>query len=209
MASLFRLRRGWQSATLLPRSEWNLLPQHRVMLPPEHAIENYIFPLVHAPHRRHPNTRVNTRCTNSNVSATAHDGLGLGVYLIERCNWNRVRRSLRFLERLKSQLGEDGQIEISVNDTGPGLPWARPTRYLMLSLLRNQKAAVWAWQSASRSLNRMVAGSGLTPMAGVAHPSASPCPRHPRRQTSLGTLRNCIRRPSVRLIETCNVLSGG
>src|ERR1700733_5637738 len=32
-------------------------------------------------------------------SATAPDGLRLGVYLIRRCNWNPVKRSLRFLER--------------------------------------------------------------------------------------------------------------
>src|SRR6266853_5089367 len=56
----------------------------------------------------------------------------------------------------------------------PGYPRARPTRYLMRSLLRNHKAAAWAWQSACRSSNRMAAGSGPTATAGVARRSTSP-----------------------------------
>jgi C4-dicarboxylate-specific signal transduction histidine kinase len=84
---------------------------------------------------------------------------------------------------VKSQLGEDGQIEISVNDTGPGLPLGKATRYLMRSLLRNHKAAAWAWQSASRSSNRMAAGSGPTATADVARRSTSPCQRLLRKQT--------------------------
>jgi phosphoglycerate-specific signal transduction histidine kinase len=84
---------------------------------------------------------------------------------------------------VKSQLGTDGRIEISVNDTGPGFPWARPTRYLMRSLLRNHKVAAWAWQSASRSSNRMAGGSGPTATAGVARRFTSPCQRLPRKQT--------------------------
>ena len=84
---------------------------------------------------------------------------------------------------VKSQLGEDGQIEISVNDTGAGLPRVTPTRYLMRSLRRNHKAAGWAWQSASRSSNRMVGGSGPTGTASVARRSTSPCQRLPRKQT--------------------------
>ena len=84
---------------------------------------------------------------------------------------------------VKSQLGEDGQIEISVNDTGPGLPPARPTRYSTRSLRRSHKAAAWAWQSASRSSNRMADGSGPTATASVARRSTSPCQRLPRKQT--------------------------
>jgi PAS domain S-box-containing protein len=84
---------------------------------------------------------------------------------------------------VKSQLGEDGQIEISVNDTGAGLPWARPTRYLIRSLLRNHKVAAWAWQSASRSSNCMADGFGPTATAGAARRSTSPCQWLPRKQT--------------------------
>src|ERR1700722_14167511 len=62
-------------------------------------------------------------------------------------------------------------------------PWARPARYLMRSLLRNNSAAAWAWQSASRSSNRMADGSGPTATAGVARRSTSPCLRLHRKQT--------------------------
>jgi PAS domain S-box-containing protein len=84
---------------------------------------------------------------------------------------------------VKSQLGGDGQIEISVNDTGPGYPKATPTRCLMRSLLRNHKAAAWAWQSAGRSSNRMAGGSGLTGTAGVARRFTSRYQRLLRKQT--------------------------
>jgi len=53
----------------------------------------------------------------------------------------------------------------------------------MPSSLRNHKAAVWAWQSASQSSNRMADRSGPTATAGVAQRSTSPCQRFPRKQT--------------------------
>ena len=84
---------------------------------------------------------------------------------------------------MKSQVGEDGRIEISVNDTRLGCPPGRLTRYLMRSLPRNHKAAAWAWPSASRSSNHMADGSGPTTMAGVVRRSTSPCQQLPRKQT--------------------------
>jgi hypothetical protein len=54
MASLFRLRTVGNQTRCLPRPEWNLLPQHRAMLPLEQAIENYMFPLVRGPHQVRP-----------------------------------------------------------------------------------------------------------------------------------------------------------
>src|SRR5580704_16028167 len=65
----------------------------------------------------------------------------------------------------------------------PGCPQATTTRYLMRSLLRNRKAAAWAWQSASRSSNRMAAGSGPTATTGAARRSTLPCRRPTRKQT--------------------------
>ena len=57
---------------------------------------------------------------------------------------------------MKSQLGEDGQIQISIpRPQAPGCPWARTTRYSTHSLRRSRKAAVWGFRSASRSLRRM------------------------------------------------------
>ena len=56
--------------------------------------------------------------------------------------------------KVKSRIGLDGQIEISIEDKGPGLPAARPTRYSTHSLRRNRKAVAWAWQSANRLSNR-------------------------------------------------------
>src|ERR1700677_2873076 len=65
----------------------------------------------------------------------------------------------------------------------PGYPWARPTRYLMRSLLRNHKAAAWAWQSASLSSNRMADRSGPTATAAVARHSTFPYRRLRQKQT--------------------------
>jgi len=66
---------------------------------------------------------------------------------------------------------------------GPDCPWARPTRYSTRSLRRSRKAAAWAWQSVSRSSNRMADESGPTATAGMARRSTSPCQRLPRKQT--------------------------
>jgi hypothetical protein len=95
MASLIRLRRDWQSDTLLTRSEWNLLPQHRAMLPLEQALENYMFLLVVPYASDIPSTALPER----ELSSRHRDEPRHGVRLIGRCNWNRVHRSLRFLER--------------------------------------------------------------------------------------------------------------
>jgi hypothetical protein len=68
-------------------------------------------------------------------------------------------------------LHSDGQIEVAVKDSGPGLPVEKATRYSMHSLRRNRKAAAWAWQSVSRSSNRTAAGFGPTATAGAARRS--------------------------------------
>ena len=86
---------------------------------------------------------------------------------------------------VKSQMGEDDQIEISVTTQAPGCPWARSTRYSMRSLRRSHKAAAWASQSVSPSWNRMADEFGPTVTAGVARHSTSPYLRLPRIHTLL------------------------
>ena len=80
MASLVRLRRDRQSATLRTRSEGNLLPQHRVMLPLEQALENYMFLLV-AGFAVRIDIPVHTRCSNESISVQ-HRSMDLALALI-------------------------------------------------------------------------------------------------------------------------------
>jgi signal transduction histidine kinase len=61
---------------------------------------------------------------------------------------------------VKSQWGEDGQIEISIHDTGTGVPMGNADQIFDAFLLRNKKVVAWAWQSASRLSNRMADESG-------------------------------------------------
>jgi hypothetical protein len=58
---------GWQSDAVLTRSEWNLLPQHRAILPLEQEMENYMFLLIRLD-RALPTPRVDAHCTNVSVS---------------------------------------------------------------------------------------------------------------------------------------------
>jgi hypothetical protein len=68
MASLFRLRLGWQSDKSLTGSEWNLSPQHSAMLSLEHAYEKYIFLLIRRLDRTHLTPSVDACRTTVNVS---------------------------------------------------------------------------------------------------------------------------------------------
>ena len=84
---------------------------------------------------------------------------------------------------VNSQLGEDGQIEISVNDTGSGLSRARPSRFdaffttkpqgsgmglaISKSIVESHSGRIWANGNGRRGARR----------------STLPCQRLPRKQT--------------------------
>jgi signal transduction histidine kinase len=84
---------------------------------------------------------------------------------------------------VKSQLGENGQIEISVKDTGPRLPAGEVDQIFDAFFTTKLQGSAWAWQSVSRSSNRKAAGFGPTATARTARRSTSPCQRLPRKQT--------------------------
>ena len=71
---------------------------------------------------------------------------------------------------------DDGQLLISVSDTGVGLPQQQGTRSSGHSLRPKIKGPVWGSLSVGRSLNRMVAACGLPATAGAAQLFNSPCP---------------------------------
>ena len=105
---------------------------------------------------------------------------------------------------VKSELGEDGQVLISVTTQGSDCPWARPTRYSMPSSRRNLKAAAWAWRSAVPSWNRMVAGFGQQPTTDEARRFISPCQRQSwkcLRQYDSGFLLACDSRVGVLFVN--------
>jgi hypothetical protein len=83
---------------------------------------------------------------------------------------------------VKSRLADDSQIQISVNDTGPGLPPGNADQIFDAFFTTKRKAAAWGWQSASRSSNRMAEGFGPTATAGLVRCSTSPCQRLPQKQ---------------------------
>jgi PAS domain S-box-containing protein len=91
---------------------------------------------------------------------------------------------------VKSQLNQEGQIQISIQDSGPDCQWARSTRYSTRSLRLNRKAAAWGWRSVVQSWIRMVAICGLPPTKGGALYSILPCLRLPGKQPLLRTRRD-------------------
>jgi len=65
---------------------------------------------------------------------------------------------------VKSRLGEDGQIQISVQTTGPGLPWVSRSDIRRVLYDETGRSGIGPWQSAGRSSNRM-AGPDLGQIA--------------------------------------------
>ena len=80
--------------------------------------------------------------------------------------------------------GEDGQVLISVSDTGVGLPAEKADEIFnaFFTTKPQVKAAAWGWRSAVQSWNRMVAVCGPHPTKDEARPFISPCRRLPRKQ---------------------------
>ena len=76
---------------------------------------------------------------------------------------------------LKSQLGEDGKIEISIHDTVPGLPLGNADQIFDAHLRQSRRAAVWAWQSGSRLPIARWPSFGPTATADVARRFTSRC----------------------------------
>jgi signal transduction histidine kinase len=82
-----------------------------------------------------------------------------------------------------SQLREDGQIEISVNDTGPGLPHGKADQ-IFDPFFTTKSQGSGRGLAISKSIVESIAdGSGPTAMAGVGRRSTSPCQRLRREQT--------------------------
>jgi sensor histidine kinase regulating citrate/malate metabolism len=96
---------------------------------------------------------------------------------------------------VKSQLDEGGQIEISVNDTGPGLPSGNADRIFEAFFTTKPQGSGMGVAS-----NRKAAGFGRTAMTGMARPFTLPFRRIPRQQT----LRShCVTRPSGQRHSLC------
>jgi signal transduction histidine kinase len=85
---------------------------------------------------------------------------------------------------VKSQLGEDGQIEISVNDTGSGLPLGKADQ-IFDAFFTTKPHGSGMGLAISKSIVESHGGRifGPTATAAVALRSTSPCRRHPRKQT--------------------------
>jgi len=77
---------------------------------------------------------------------------------------------------IKSQRAENEQIQVSVSDTGIGLPRSRWTRSSMRFLQPNLTAPAWGFASAGQSLSRMAAACGPLAPPGAAQLFSSPCP---------------------------------
>ena len=81
---------------------------------------------------------------------------------------------------IKSQKKDDGQILVSVSDTGVGLRPEHAEKSSMHSSLLNRRALAWDWPSAGRSSNRTAAVYGLPRMLGGARPFSLRCQTKPR-----------------------------
>ena len=99
---------------------------------------------------------------------------------------------------VKTQLGENGQLLISVSDTGVGCPGKEPSRSLMRSLPPSPKAAAWDYLSAARLSSRTEAvcgprrtTDGVQRSISLCRPQPKPCkcPQLERDSVSLGLPR--------------------
>ena len=76
---------------------------------------------------------------------------------------------------VKSQLGQDGQVLISISDTGVGLPAERWIRSSVHSSRPSRRAPVWVWRSAAPSSNRIADVCGPRPTTDGARRFISLC----------------------------------
>jgi len=94
---------------------------------------------------------------------------------------------------LRSQKSADGQLLISVSDTGVGLPSQQADQILTHSLLRNLTARAWDFVSAAPSWSRMADACGLPATLSAEQAFMSLYPLSPRLREWAHSRANCVR----------------